>query len=397
VAQIQPKKKILYVITKASWGGAGMYVYDLATNLDTKSFDVSVALGAEGTLKDLLEDKGIKTHPVESLKRDFSLFLDLVSFWRLFKLFRKERPHIVHLNSSKIGGVGSLAGRLARVPKIIFTVHGWPFNEDRRWIVQIFIRMFSYLTAVFCHKLIVISKKDHKQALSFPFVKYKFILIPNGIKHPNFLPRDQARRLLLQETNLSEIDTEKMWLGMVGELHRNKGHIYAIKAVEILRDSGTNVALIIVGEGEERLSLEQHVREKKLGDHVFIPGNTFDNVGPNKGSVLMKAFDIYILPSLKEGLPYTVLEAGDARLPVIATSVGGIPDIIEDMHSGMLVRKKNAKEIADAISYLAREPEKRQQFGDYLNNTVSSNFSLYSMISKTSELYNEYSGVIDYR
>src|ERR1043166_2713598 len=120
------KRKVLYVSRKANWGGAKRYVFDLATSLPKDEFDVAVAYGQPGRLAEELQKAGIKTHPILSLQRDVSLGVDIKSFFELYRLFKKERPDVVHLNSSKAGGVGALAARLAGIKNIIFTVHGLP-------------------------------------------------------------------------------------------------------------------------------------------------------------------------------------------------------------------------------------------------------------------------------
>jgi glycosyltransferase involved in cell wall biosynthesis len=126
------KKKVTYVITKANWGGAQRYVFDLATHLPKEEFDVSVAYGVEGKLAEELKRAGIVTHYIPALGRDVSFVKDTKSLLELFELFLKEQPDVVHLNSSKAGGVGALAARLTGVPKIVFTIHGLPEDEARR-------------------------------------------------------------------------------------------------------------------------------------------------------------------------------------------------------------------------------------------------------------------------
>src|SRR3989338_2833403 len=128
-----PKRtKVLYLITKATWGGAQRYVYDLATNLPPGRFEAVVAFGERGRLADMLTQKNIALRPLPSLGRDVVLFSDIASFFQILGLLRRERPDVVHLNSSKAAALGALAARLAGIRKIVFTVHGWPFKEDRR-------------------------------------------------------------------------------------------------------------------------------------------------------------------------------------------------------------------------------------------------------------------------
>jgi glycosyltransferase involved in cell wall biosynthesis len=186
-------KKILFVITKSNWGGAQRYVYDLATNLPKEQFEVKVLFGGTGEADALhgmlainLNQKGIPTVWIKEFMRDISITRE----WKVFKLlneiFQKEKPDVVHLNSSKAGGIGALAARWAGVKNIIFTVHGWPFLEARSFIPKGLIWLASWFTVLLCHKVICISDYDLKIAKSMPFVKKKTVRIYNGIAPMHF-------------------------------------------------------------------------------------------------------------------------------------------------------------------------------------------------------------------
>ena len=138
---ITARKKVLFLITKSNFGGAQRYVYDLATTLDAEKFEVVVALGGKGPLASLLEHAGIRTITIESLTRDISIKNELRFTFELWKIIHTERPHILHVNSSKAGAVGTLLGRVAFVPRVLFTAHGWAFNEDRPWWQKIIIKI----------------------------------------------------------------------------------------------------------------------------------------------------------------------------------------------------------------------------------------------------------------
>ena len=141
--------KILFVITKGNWGGAQKYVFDLATSLPKEKFNVSVACGEGEALPKKLVEAGIRVIPIPFLGRDINILNDCSVFFRLIKLFIAERPDVVHLNSSKIGGMGALAARMAFVPKIVFTAHGWTWNEDRSYLSKKIIVFISWLTTDF--------------------------------------------------------------------------------------------------------------------------------------------------------------------------------------------------------------------------------------------------------
>lgn len=304
------KKKILFVITKSNWGGAQKYVYDLATALPKDTFDVSVAFGQTGLLAKKLEAARINTCPISSLQRDISVTADVKSFFELLQLFRTEKPDVVHLNSSKAAGIGALAARIARVPKIIFTAHGWPFWEQRNPISRGLMYFFSWLTALLSHNIIVVSDYDLAVALKMPLVDHKTIRIYNGIDLNSPLgSADVIRHSFPQGARIT---------GTIGELTKNKNQVSLIEQAK----NDLEMFVAIVGDGEDRTLLEAKIKEYGLEERVRL-------FGFMTASEVLRGFDVFALPSLKEGLPYVLLEAKAAGLPIVANHVGGVGEILD--------------------------------------------------------------------
>ncbi|MFA6006704.1 MAG: glycosyltransferase [Candidatus Paceibacterota bacterium] len=303
------KKKLLFLITKSNWGGAQRYVYDLATSNLRNEYEVSVALGGDGELSKKLSEAGVTVHKIERLGRDIHFTEEATVLWQLIKLFWQERPDIVHVNSSKIGGLGAFAARVAGVPKIVFTAHGWPFNEARPWPQQHIIKFFSWLTVFFSTNTIVVGKADERSCWRWPFTKNKVSLVYNGIGPIKFGTGAIIRKAFPAGVKIT---------GTIGELTKNKNQISLVK------EAGNNpdMYVAIVGEGEERNNLEQKIAEYMLQDRVklfgFVPA-----------SEALPGFDTFTLPSLKEGLPYVLLEAKMAGLPIIANRVGAVAEILD--------------------------------------------------------------------
>src|SRR3989344_6083287 len=180
-------KKVLFLITKATWGGAQRYVYDLATHLDANKFQPSVAYGTAGKLSDDLLKAGVETYAIRSLGRDIALTSDIASFFQIIRCIKSIRPDVLHINSSKAAGLGALAGRLCGVPRIIFTVHGWPFKENRGSLFRILVYFVSWLTGVLSHSVIVVSRRDKELGERMLLVGKKIRYIPLGIEAPQFL------------------------------------------------------------------------------------------------------------------------------------------------------------------------------------------------------------------
>ena len=381
---IQPlmKTKICYVITKGNWGGAQKYVYTLATSLPKDRYDVLVIMGEGNILKEKLDHAGIRNIVLAKMGRDISAMADMKNFLKIFHIIRKEKPDILHLNSPKASGLGSFVGRLLFVPKIIETIHGWTFNEERGMLNNTLVFIFSWITMILCHKTIIISTKEEKQALAMPLVgKDKIVLIRNGIEKINFKEKNLARSELLSFSSRSDLEENvrnTTWFGTISELHKNKGLEYIIEAVSKIK---TPVLFFIIGEGEERKKIEELIKKFGLENKVIFLGFL------DKAGEYLKAFDIFTLTSIKEGLPYTILEAGLASLPVIASNVGGIGDIIDNSTNGILTTKTRSGEITRAIEYLIANPDKAKIFGTNLKQKIEKEFSVEQMLEKTINLY----------
>ncbi len=381
------QKKILFVITKSNFGGAQRYVYDLATSLPKKDFEVVVAFGEGGELEQRLKADGVRTIFIKSLQRDVSVGKDFAVFLELLKIYRQEKPDVVHLNSSKIGGIGALAGRICRVPKIIFTAHGWAFNEKRNFISRKIIAFLQWLTVLMSHTTIAVSQSMANQILNFPFVSPKKIkVVYNGVAEIDFETRATSRHPHITNRAAEKRDTmlnHSVWIGTISELHKNKGIDVALNAFAEIAKKYDQVIFVVIGEGEERARLTDQIQKLGLADRAFLVGFIPD------AKRYLKAFDIFTLTSRTEALPYVVLEAGLAGLPVIASAVGGIPEIINSTDVSCLVTtgKQAEHAIKTAIEKLITKPEMQQQLGQNLQKRVRAEFSQQKMLTETFVLY----------
>lgn len=374
------KKNILYVITKSNFGGAQRNVFELATHLPKNEYDVLVAFGGTGLLKQKLEKADIRTYTINSFERDVSLFKDVRAFFELYTLIRSLRPDIVHLHSSKAGGIGAFAARLCGVPRVVFTAHGWPFLEDRNSVWKSLVWFLSWFTALLVHSVILVSAHDHKNTL-MPWVKKKCTIIHTGIDEVEFLEREEARHFLFSEKEMAR-HKDAFFLVTTAELTKNKNLLTAIQSVaEYNETAKKRIFYTIIGDGELRTSLTTYLTSHNLTDSVKLQGYVDD------ARIYLKAFDIFLLPSLKEGMPYALLEAGLAGLPTIASHVGGIPEVITSTVEGILVDPKDTYAITSAVRTLVLNTELRNTYAQSFHHTIHARFSFTTMIEKTRTLY----------
>jgi glycosyltransferase involved in cell wall biosynthesis len=349
--------------------------------LDPDCYEVIVLVGGDGILVVKLKEKSIKTITLEDLVRDVSLFKDAISFWNILRVFAKEKPDIIHLNSSKMGMLGALAGRMLFVQKIIFTGHGWAFNEDRSRLQKNIIYLLHKFTIILSHITIAVSEDIKKQ---IGIKSKKIVVIRNGIEEIDFFNKEIAREKIFGKLTADLYIQDRLLIGTISELHKNKGLEYLIDAVNILKSRGLDENLpfvIIIGEGEERIRLQERINRYFLENNIFMIGRV------DEAQKYLKAFDIFTLTSITESLSYVILEAGQAGLPVVASRVGGIPEIINNMESGILVESKKPEEIIKAVYFLLNNPEKMNLFGQNLQRKVSGDFSKEGMIKRILDVY----------
>ena len=374
--QYKRKKKILYVITKSNFGGAQRYVYELATSLPKDTYEVIVAFGGSGILKGKLEAAGIRTREIKSFQRDIALTKEIRSLRELWQLYREEKPDIVHLNSSKAGGSGAFVARILGIKNIIYTAHGWAFWEKRPFLWRALVWTASWATALLCHKIILVSEYEYKHT-HLPFVRHKFSVIHTAVPHIDFKNRENARETLFRKT-LREHHENSLWLVTIAELTHNKNLTASIEAVANYNVTHSRkIFYTIIGDGELHDKLSAHILEKGAQDFVVLLGN-IDNA-----RTYLHAFDAFLLPSKKEGLPYAILEAGAAGLSVITSRVGGIPEIIEHEKNGLLIDPFDISDITHALKLLAESRDYRTTLGTKLQQKIAEEFTLSKMTAST--------------
>ncbi|MEI8339801.1 MAG: glycosyltransferase family 4 protein [bacterium] len=374
------KTKILFAITKSNWGGAQRYVFDLATSLPRDQFEVVVLTGREGELSKRLKEQNIRTVEIKNIEREVNPIKDLLVVNSFRRILNKEKPDIVHLNSSKMAVYGALATLGKKNIKTVFTSHGWPFNEKRSILSRIFYRISLQFALNEIDKTIFVSQNTAEQAFAMKLLKPEQAqVIHNGLSPIDFESRASARKIIKDLLPELEIHKNTLWLGTIAELHKNKGLGHAIHAISLLNNP--NLKYFIIGGGELEQGLRKEIMELELTNKVYLLGKIAN------AATLLPAFDVFLLPSITESLPYVILEAGTAGLPVVASNVGGIPEIIESGVTGLLVRGGRSKEISHALHEMIEKGPAKQDYGLNLQKKISQKFNLHNMIEQTISVY----------
>ncbi len=373
------KKKILFLITQAEMGGAQKYILELSSSLEKSEYEVVVASEKNNTFKEELNKNSIKFIELKHIQRSINPLIDIFAFFEIFKLIKAEKPDIVHLNSSKIGVLGAFAGKMAKAPKIIFTAHGWIFNEVLTfWKKWIYI-LISYLSALFQDKIICVSNYDKQSALKYKIANnQKLFVINNGIDKSKifFLSKDEAKKRL----NLPE---GKIIIGDIANLYKNKGIKYLVEAAKDIKKDNKDILFVVIGDGPEKHNLESMLLKYDLAEDFLI----FTNI-KKMAYEYLKAFDIFVLPSQKEGFPYALLEAGLAKLPLITTNVGGISDLANYQNS-IMIMSREPEQIKKAIYFILENKERGNNISEVLHKDVIEKFTLKEMTEKTKKVYED--------
>ena len=364
------RKKVLFLITKATVGGAQKYVYDLATNVPRDRFEPIVAYCTKGKLAVQLEGATIRTVRVPSLGRDIAVISDIMSFFQIRRIIRHARPDIVHLNSSKAAALGALAARFAGTEVIVFTVHGWPFKERRNILARTFIYFISWLTAALCTHTIVVSKTDERLARRMWKVRRTVRHIPLGQAVIPFASPNDAFQAMFGQLPVPTPRSSTIRILSNSELSANKGIGYALDALEYLHQKGTDFMYLVVGDGEERARLEALAKSKGIAQNVFFPGHI-------EGSArYIRGFDVFLMPSLKEGMPYALMEAAAAGVPVVTTDV--VRNEFSHFPQFIFVPPAQSLALADAIERAATTPHQKIPENPFpLGEMVQSTIVLY--------------------
>lgn len=374
------QEHVCIAITKSNMGGAQKYVLTLATQLKSRGLRVTVLAGGDGELFGKLDAVGIEYVRLGNSQRDVSFIKEFRLMQELYGTIKKIQPDILHLNSSKLGVIGTVIGKVAGIKRIIFTAHGWAFNEKRPAWQKCMLYFLYWITILLCDMTLCVSRKTREQILSLPFMQNKTTVVYNGISVPDFYTKDNARAQLAAQFPF--LDLNKKWIAVLAELHPIKGHDILIQAVSKIKDNLENYQIVCLGSGQDEQKLKSLVSQNTLDSYVYFTGFV-DNA-----SLYLKAFEANILPSRSEAMPLAVLETGVAGTLMIASDVGGIPEIITDGETGLLFHTENSDELAQKIkTALNLDEQARTKITDALAQKIASSFSIEQMVDKTIAAY----------
>jgi glycosyltransferase involved in cell wall biosynthesis len=359
---------VVYVINSLGSGGAERFVCDLARHLDPDRFRAQVlCLYYGGQFADAVEAASVPVHVIDVKRRVVGT--NWVDVWRRLGGLDAD---VVHTHLHEAAWYGLPTAYLRRVPVRISHLHGshWNWPTKLRWLDRA-TEAFASTTFV-CSRAV---ERFAKQGLRYPSQKLE--VVPNAIDLTRFrgLPsREEARRSL-------DLPQGCPILICVASLTEEKGQTHLLEAMRTVRSELPEVRLLLVGRDRGKTDLGPLAREKGLGENVLVLG-TRDDV-----PLLMAASDLAVLPSLREGLPVSLMESSAAGLATVATSVGGIPEVVEDGVGGILVPPRDPAALASSLLALLRDPQLRRSMGAAARERAEREFDMREIAQQIQRRY----------
>lgn len=353
------------MIDDASVGGGQKHVLWLAENVNKRQFEVAVACEGEGYLVEELEKRKITHYPLR-----MSNIPDPAAFLRCRALMKEFKPDIVHTHGGTAGVTGRMVAGTYRGVKIVHTYHGIHYIHDERWLRRSLFRTLESALLHVTDRTICVAQQDVETGVREGIVdRAKTVVIRNGID-PSPFEGKRPRRL-----------PKSPLIGTIGRLHPQKGHRFLLEVAAELAREHPSPRFLIIGEGELRGELERQAETLGVAGHVTFAGARTDVPAQ------LRDMDMFVLPSLWEGLPYVLLEAMAAGLPIVASGVDGVKEVLRDGVNALLVAPGDPSELRAGIERLLADSRLRNRLAENARKTVREQFSIGRMIKDTEDVY----------
>ncbi len=381
--------RVLRVIARLNMGGPALHVAYLSAGLAERGYDTTLVAGSlalgEESMAGVAAELGVPIVTVPELHREISPLRDLRAVYHLAQLIRELRPQILHTHTAKAGAIGRLAALLAgsaRPPIIVHTFHGHVlrgyFDPLRSSLFRLLERWLARRTTA----LVAVSPEVRDDLVALGIApRERFTVVRLGIeldKRVGAVDGDTQGR---ETRRLLGITPDRFVVGWIGRMTGVKRTDDVLLAVRLLREHGVDAVLCMVGDGPDRDALERRAHELGIvRDSLFLGYQ--DEVAP-----YYAAFDALILPSANEGTPVSAIEALAGGRPVVATRVGGVPDVVRDGVDGFLVEPGDVDAMADRLARLASDPKLRHRMGEAGRASVHERYSVERLLDDVDRLY----------
>ena len=379
--------KIVRVIARLNMGGPALHVAYLTAGLRERGYDTTLVAGSlargEDSMAFVADARDVQIVRIDELGREISPLRDFVATLRLARLIRRERPDILHTHTAKAGTIGRVAALLAGrrgPPIVVHTFHGHVLRGYFGPLRSHFFRLLERWLAARTTALIAVSPQVRDDLVALGVAPpERFVVVRLGIELEERVAaghdgRAESRRYL-------GIEPDRFAVGWIGRMTAVKRTDDVLVAFKRLREEGIDAVLCMVGDGPDRPELERRAHELGVVRHTLFLGYQAD-VAP-----FYAAFDALVLPSSNEGTPVSAIEALAAGRPVVATRVGGVPDVVQEGRDGFLVDPGATDDLAERLTRLARDPDLRERMGAAGRERVLPRYAVARLIDDVDRLY----------
>lgn len=377
---ISPRKKVLEIL-EATTGGTRRHLQYLLRNIDLERFEVTFAYSDR---RDAFFSKDLETyaargiHLVEiPMRREIRPVEDFIALVRLMKLIRQQQYDVIHAHSSKAGFLGRLAARLTGVGPVVYTPHAFAFQYQPKGVKGKLYRGLERLAGRWTDLLLCVSDGERHVAQEHTLTRAPIEVLANVVKANDKDPIEVRRRV----RKCYNIPENSPVVGMVAQFRPQKGYRHFIEAIPQVLSRCQEAIFLVVGDGPERLSVEESIRNLKIESHVILAGHQEDPAD------YYPAMDVFVLSSLWEGMPYVILEAMAASLPIVATEIAGNADLVRHGVNGLLVPPADSHPIARTISRLLNDKTLREKYGQESRRLIQTMPTIDQWIRRYESIY----------
>ena len=377
--------KVLRIIARLNIGGPAIHTILLTEKLNRNLFDSVLVAGSEdeqeGNMLDLMGERKISSLILPELGREISFWHDLLTFFKVYRIIRKFKPQIVHSHTAKAGTIGRLAAKLAGVPIVIHTFHGHVFHSYFSRLKTNFFLLIERFCGRFTDRVITISQRQFDDIRGFKVIREdRIVVVSLGLDLEGFVKFSHRNGEVRRELGVS--DNCKL-VGIVGRLVPIKNHNLFFDAARRITEKLTDVRFVVVGDGELRDELRGFIQKLGIEDKVSFLG------WRNDLAKIYSDLDVLVLTSLNEGTPVAVIEAMASEVPVVATRVGGVPDLVDDGVTGYLVESGDKVGLVEAITKVLNNPEEAHMMGEAGRRKVYPDYDISNLVQHLEGLYKE--------
>ena len=379
--------KVLRVIARLNMGGPTLHVSYLTEGLKERGYDTTLVAGrlarGEDSMAFAAEELGVEVIDLPSLHRDLSPLYDPISIAKMVEVIRRVRPQILHTHTAKAGAVGRFAAMLAgdaRPPVVVHTFHGHVLRGYFDPAQTAFFKQVERYLAGHTTRLIAVGPEVRDDLVHLgvaPAEKFSVIRLGIDLEHRVAGAGGAELRTLFG------IPPERFVVGWIGRMTGIKRVPDVLATFRALLDRGVDGALVLVGDGPERAQLEDRARELGVGRRTAFVGYQ------REISPYLDMFDAFLLPSANEGTPVVAIESLAARTPVVATRVGGVPDVVREGIDGFLTEVGDIDALAGALVTLAGDADVRHRFGEAGREHVVPRYRVSRLVDDVDQLYKE--------